>query len=77
MESDVKIDISGRMEQENARRVQHEEQLAEKRLKLDYDDLKTGDTGAAERWEELLARGRGVTTEELRQGVREKYTREK
>ena len=57
------------MEQENARRVQHEEQLAEKRLKLDYEDLETGDTGAGERWEELLARGRGVTTEELRQGV--------
>ena len=57
------------MEQENARRVQHEEQLAEKRLKLDYEDLKTGDTGAGERWEELLARGKGVTTEELRQGV--------
>ena len=69
MESDVTIDISGRMEQENARRVQHEEQLAEMRLKLDYDDLKTGDTGAAERWEELLARGRGVTMEELRQAV--------
>ena len=33
------------MEQENARRVQHEEQLAEKRLKLDYEDLETGDTG--------------------------------
>ena len=57
------------MEQENARRVQHEEQLAEKRLKLDYEDLKTGDTGAGESWEELLARGSGVTTEELRQGV--------
>ena len=66
------------MEQENARRVQHEEQLAEKRLKLDYEDLKTGDTGAAERWEELLTRGREVNTEELRQGVsgvREKYMR--
>ena len=61
--------ISGRMEQENARRVKHEEQLAEKRLKLDYEDLKTGDTGAGERWEELLARGRGVTMEELRQAV--------
>ena len=60
------------MEQENARRVQHEEQLAEKRLKLDYEDLDTGDTGAGERWEELLARGRGVTTEELRQGVSDK-----
>ena len=57
------------MEQENARRVQHEEQLAEKRLKLDYEDLRTGDTGAGERWEELLSRGSGVTTEELRQGV--------
>ena len=59
--------MSGRMEQENARRVQHEEQLAERRLKLDYEDLKTEDTG--ERWEELLARGGEVTTEELRQGV--------
>ena len=65
----IDVNTSGRMEQENARRVKHEEQLAEKRLKLDYEDLKTGDTGAGERWEELLARGRGVTMEELRQAV--------
>ena len=55
------------MEQENARRMQHEEQLAERRLKLDYEDLEL-EPGAGERWEELLA-GEAGDTEQLRRAV--------
>ena len=55
------------MEQENARRMQHEEQLAERRLKLDYEDLEL-EPGAGERWEELLAGGAG-DSEHLRLAV--------
>ena len=39
------------MEKENDRMLQDEEQLAEKRLKLDYHDLKTSDQVIFDTWE--------------------------
>ena len=45
------------MERENARRVESEEQLAERRLKLDYEDLQAGARLAActTCWDNTLA----------------------
>ena len=45
------------MERENARRVESEEQLAERRLKLDYEDLQAGARLAActASWDNTLA----------------------
>ena len=45
------------MERENARRVESESQLAERRLKLDYEDLQTGASLAAatSSWDNTLA----------------------
>ena len=59
----------GRMERENARMLENEEQLAERRLKLDYQDLRT-DKICVETWERILSKSpESVTEEELRTGV--------
>ena len=49
------FNFSGRMEKENDRMLQDEEQLAEKRLKLDYHDLKTSDQVIFDTWECILS----------------------
>ena len=49
------LNFSGRMEKENDRMLQDEEQLAEKRLKLDYHDLKTSDQEMFDTWECILS----------------------
>jgi len=62
--------ILGRMEKENDRMLQDEEQLAEKRLKLDYHDLKTSDQEMFDTWECILSSPEDqVTHEQLRNGV--------
>ena len=59
----------GRMERENARMLENEEQLAERRLKLDYKDLRS-DKICVETWDRLLSKcSESVTEEELREGV--------
>ena len=59
----------GRMERENARMLENEEQLAERRLKLDYQDLRS-DKICGETWERILSKSpESVTEEELRTGV--------
>merc|ERR1712142_298712 len=42
-------------EKENQIMLESEEQLAEKRLKLDYSDLLSGDTASFNHWEKLLS----------------------
>ena len=55
------------MERENARMVENEEQLAEKRLKLDYRDLRL-DKVCGETWDRLLSQ-ETVSQQDLRSGV--------
>jgi len=47
--------LLNRMEKENQIMLESEEQLAEKRLKLDYSDLLSGDTASFNHWEKLLS----------------------
>ena len=57
------------MERENARMLEHEEILAEKRLKLDYKDL-VCDSVTSEAWDNLLARNcQDASLDELRERV--------
>ena len=59
----------GRMERENARMLENEEHLAERRLKLDYKDLRS-DKICVETWDRILSRSaETVLEEELREGV--------
>ena len=59
----------GRMERENARMLENEEHLAERRLKLDYKDLRS-DKVCADTWDRILSRSaESVSEEELREGV--------
>ena len=54
------------MDRENARMLENEEQLAERRLKLDYTDLRT-DKVCAETWDQLLGQcPESVSKEDLR-----------
>ena len=55
------------MERENARMLENEEQLAERRLKLDYTDLTT-DKICGETWDQILSLD-SVSQEDLRRGV--------
>ena len=63
----MKCSTSGRMERENARMVQDEELLAEKRLKLDYQDLMSCDM--TDVWDTLLENTGHLTQDQLREGV--------
>ena len=55
------------MERENARMLENEEQLAERRLKLDYKDLRA-DKICVETWDRLLSQ-ESLSQEDLRGGV--------
>jgi len=62
--------LLGRMERENDRMLEDEEQLAEKRLKLDYHDLKNNEQAIIDTWECILSSPEDqVTNEQLRNGV--------
>ena len=59
----------GRMERENKRMVEDREMLEEKRLKLDYTDLRQDNVGA-DTWDSLLSQASAdLTLEQLREGV--------
>merc|ERR1711892_895544 len=57
------------MEKENQKMLENEEQLAEKRLKLDYLDLTEGDPANVALWDEILSNQVDMNSDMLREAV--------
>jgi len=58
-----------RMEKENQKMLENEEQLAEKRLKLDYLDLTEGDPANVALWDKILSNQVDMNSDMLREAV--------